>query len=184
MAMQSPPEKTAFVAMLDPTRTTPDALAVVDVDPASKTYSQTVGRVDMPNRRRRTASFWLECVQFLPMPVLAASAHGAAIPCRAGYAVSRIHIIDTKPDPRHPKIVKVIEPETMHEPHRLQPPAHGALRTGRHLPQRAGLAGGRRPRRHLHDGPGDVRQSGAAGSWIVARSIWPTTSGGTWAATP
>ena len=32
MAMQASPETTAFVAMLDPTRTMPDALAVVDVD--------------------------------------------------------------------------------------------------------------------------------------------------------
>ena len=50
MAMQAPPATTAFVAMLDPTRATPDALAIVDVEPASKTYDQMVGRVDMPNR--------------------------------------------------------------------------------------------------------------------------------------
>ena len=30
-----------------------------------------------------------------------------------GIHSSRIHIIDTKPDPRNPKIVKVIEPETL-----------------------------------------------------------------------
>ena len=30
-----------------------------------------------------------------------------------GLRSSRIHVIDTKPDPRQPKIVKVIEPETL-----------------------------------------------------------------------
>ena len=74
-----------------------------------------------------------------------------------GMRSSRIHIIDTKPDPRQPKIVKVIEPETVMQPHGLQPSAHRALRAGRHLSQRAGLAGRRRPGRHLHHGPGDIR---------------------------
>jgi methanethiol oxidase len=32
-----------------------------------------------------------------------------------GINSSRIHILDTKPDPRQPRIVKVIEPETVFE---------------------------------------------------------------------
>ena len=32
-----------------------------------------------------------------------------------GIHSSRIHILDTKPDPRNPQIVKVIEPETLAE---------------------------------------------------------------------
>ena len=32
-----------------------------------------------------------------------------------GLRSSRIHIIDTKPDPRNPKIVKVVEPEELAE---------------------------------------------------------------------
>jgi hypothetical protein len=47
MAMEAPPETLAYVAMLDHTRRRPDALAVVDVDPASKSYARTVGQVDM-----------------------------------------------------------------------------------------------------------------------------------------
>ena len=42
MAMESSPETTAFVAMLDPTRAKPDALAVVDVEPTSRTYGEVV----------------------------------------------------------------------------------------------------------------------------------------------
>src|SRR5262250_2927354 len=49
MAMQSPHETVAFVATLDPTRTGPDAMVVVDVEPGSSSYGQIVGRVDMPN---------------------------------------------------------------------------------------------------------------------------------------
>jgi methanethiol oxidase len=32
-----------------------------------------------------------------------------------GLRSSRVHVIDTKPDPRRPKIVKVIEPDELHE---------------------------------------------------------------------
>ena len=38
-----------------------------------------------------------------------------------GLRSSRIHILDTKPDPRNPKIVRVIEAEEIAEQGRLQP---------------------------------------------------------------
>jgi methanethiol oxidase len=47
MAMKAPPEKFAYVAAFDPTRRKPDAIAVVDVDPASKSYSKILGNVEM-----------------------------------------------------------------------------------------------------------------------------------------
>ena len=113
MAMNAAPEKTAFVAMLDPTRTTPDALAVVDVEPGSKTYGQITGRVNMPNRGDELHHFgWNACSSCLcpysPHPHM--ERRYLIVP---GMRSSRIHIIDTKPDARHPKIVKVIEPETV-----------------------------------------------------------------------
>ena len=43
MAMKAKPETIAYVAAFDPDRKTPDALAVVDVDPRSGTYSTIVG---------------------------------------------------------------------------------------------------------------------------------------------
>ena len=50
MAMEAPPEKLAYVALLNPTHTgRHDALAVVDVDPSSSSFSQVVGKVEMPN---------------------------------------------------------------------------------------------------------------------------------------
>src|SRR3979409_949651 len=49
MAMKAPPETLADVAAFDPARKVPDALAVVDVDPKSKSYSTVVNTVAMPN---------------------------------------------------------------------------------------------------------------------------------------
>jgi methanethiol oxidase len=50
MAMQAPPEKLAFVAMLNPNdNRKPDALGVVDADPGSSGYGRIVGQVDIPN---------------------------------------------------------------------------------------------------------------------------------------
>src|SRR5690349_257953 len=49
MAMKAPPETVAYVAAFDPSRQTPDGIAVVDVDPASPSYSKILGTVAMPN---------------------------------------------------------------------------------------------------------------------------------------
>jgi selenium-binding protein 1 len=113
MAMQAPAEKVAFVAALDPTRTKPDALAVVDLEQGSKTYGQIVGRVDMPHAGDELHHFgWNACSSCLcpysPHPHM--ERRYLIVP---GMRSSRIHIIDTKPDPRQPKMVKVIEPETV-----------------------------------------------------------------------
>jgi selenium-binding protein 1 len=50
MAVKAPAEKVAYVATFDPKRQTPDRLAVVDVNPKSKTYSSILHTVAMPNR--------------------------------------------------------------------------------------------------------------------------------------
>ena len=49
LAMEAPAETLAFTLMLSPDGSQPDGLAVVDVDPKSKTYSQIVHQVIMPN---------------------------------------------------------------------------------------------------------------------------------------
>src|SRR5260370_231524 len=114
LAGQAPAEKLAFVALLNPKHSgKPDALGVVDVDPASPTYGQTVGRVDMPNAGDELHHFgWNACSSclcpFAPHPHT--ERRYLVVP---GIRSSRIHVIDTKPDPRKPQIVKVIEPETL-----------------------------------------------------------------------
>ncbi len=112
LAMQAAPEKLAYVAMLNVEKNPrPDALAVVDVDPASSSYARVVGRVDMPKVGDELHHFgWNACSSALcpyaPHPHV--ERRYLIVP---GLRSSRIHIIDTKPDPRNPRIVKVIEPE-------------------------------------------------------------------------
>jgi len=113
MAMRAPQENLAYVAMLEPSRKRPDSLAVIDVDAASKTYAQVVGQVDMPNTGDELHHFgWNACSSCLcpysPHPHM--ERRYLIVP---GMKSSRIHVVDTKPNPRQPKIVKVIEPETV-----------------------------------------------------------------------
>ena len=114
MAMQSAPEKFAYLALINPKQSgRPDAIGVVDLDPASKGYGRLVGQTDMPQAGDELHHFgWNACSSCLcpyaPHPHM--ERRYLIVP---GINSSRIHILDTKPDPRQPKIVKVIEPETL-----------------------------------------------------------------------
>jgi len=116
MAMQAPAEKLAYVAMLNVERQPrPDALGVVDVDPASSGYGKLVGRVSMPKTGDELHHFgWNACSSALcpyaPHPHV--ERRYLIVP---GLRSSRLHVIDTKPDPKNPKIVRVIEPEEVAE---------------------------------------------------------------------
>jgi selenium-binding protein 1 len=114
MAMQAKPESLAYMALINPSRTgRADAIGVVDVDPASKSYGRLVGQTDMPNAGDELHHFgWNACSSCLcpyaPHPHM--ERRYLIVP---GINSSRIHILDTKPDPRQPAIVKVIEPEEL-----------------------------------------------------------------------
>jgi selenium-binding protein 1 len=101
------------VVLLSPDDTRPDAMAVVDVDPESSSYGQQVGQTDMPNVGDELHHFgWNACSSHLcPW---ASHAHVErrflVVP---GINSSRIHILDTKGDPRNPEIVKVIEADEL-----------------------------------------------------------------------
>lgn len=112
LAMQAPPEKLAYVVALN-MNGGPDELTVVDVDPTSSTRSQVVRRVRMPNVGDELHHFgWNACSSALcpyaPHPHV--ERRYLIVP---GLRSSRIHVIDTKPDPRNPHIVRVIEAETI-----------------------------------------------------------------------
>jgi selenium-binding protein 1 len=107
-AQKSPPEKLAYVvatyAGTDVKK--PDYLATIDINPASKTYSQVIHRVKMPEIGDELHHFgWNAC----------ASCEGKCarryliIP---GLASNRIHIVDTI-NPRAPRMHKVIEPDAV-----------------------------------------------------------------------
>jgi methanethiol oxidase len=111
MAMAAEPEKLAYVAMLNPDPQKPDALAVVDLDPASSSYAQVISQVDMPGPGDELHHFgWNACSSCLcpysPHPHM--ERRYLVVP---GMRSSRIHVLDTKPNPREPRVVKVIEPE-------------------------------------------------------------------------
>ena len=112
LASQATAETLAYVAALNANgHSKPDALVVVDVDPRSKTYASIVGRVDMPNVGDELHHFgWNACSSAL-CPYAAHPHVERRYLVVPGLRSSRIHILDTKPNPRKPEIVKVIEPE-------------------------------------------------------------------------
>jgi selenium-binding protein 1 len=115
LAAKAEPEHLAYVAMFDPSRTQPDGIAVVDVDPASNTYSQIVGEVSATHAGDEFHHFgWNACSSHLcpnaPHPHV--ERRYLVVP---GLRSSRIYILDTKPDPRKPHIVKTIEPAELAE---------------------------------------------------------------------
>src|SRR5262249_1527524 len=92
-----------------------DAIAVVDLDPGSRSYAQILGQVEMSSIGDELHHFgWNACSSCLcpnaPHPHM--ERRYLVVP---GLRSSRIHILDTKPDPRAPKIVKVIEPAEIAE---------------------------------------------------------------------
>ena len=110
LAMQAPAERLAYVASLNPNGShEPDDITVVDLEAGSGNYGQIVGRVTMPQPGDELHHFgWNACSSALcpyaPHPHV--ERRYLVVP---GLRSSRIYIIDTKPDPRKPKIVKTIE---------------------------------------------------------------------------
>ena len=109
MAIAAEPEKLAYVAMLNPNPQKSDALAVVDLDNASSTYGQWINQVDMPGAGDELHHFgWNACSSCLcpAAPHAHMERRYLIVP---GLRSSRINILDTKPDPKSPRVVKVIE---------------------------------------------------------------------------
>lgn len=66
LAMAGPAEQYGYVALLCPDGNWPDAIAVVDFDPASPTYMHEVHRVEMPNTGDELHHFgWNACSSML-----------------------------------------------------------------------------------------------------------------------
>src|SRR5829696_4387698 len=116
MAMAAPAEKLAYVATIGvPTATrqnghTPhDALVTLDVDPTSPTYGESTGRVEMPHAGDELHHFgWNACSS-----ALCRTGRHPHVERRyllvPGLKSSRIYVLDTKPNPTQPTLVKTIE---------------------------------------------------------------------------
>jgi selenium-binding protein 1 len=109
MAMSAPPETFAYIALLNPDADGKDAMGVIDVDPGSHAYGSMTARIDMPGAGDELHHFgWNACSSCLcpysPHPHM--KRRYLVVP---GLRSSRINILDTEPDPRRPRVVKVIE---------------------------------------------------------------------------
>jgi selenium-binding protein 1 len=116
LAAKAPPETTAFLAVINPAGDgRPDAMAVVDVDPASSSYGQLVHRLDLPYAGDELHHFgWNACSSALcpyaPHPH--AQRRYLIVP---GLRSSRIYVIDTRGEGELPlRIARIIEPEELH----------------------------------------------------------------------
>ena len=110
LAMEAPAERLAYVALLAGGRNGGrDGIGVVDTDPESRSFGRLVGLTEFPQGDNELHHFgWNACSSHL-CPY-AANAHVErrylVVP---GTHSSRIHILDTKADPRQPVLAKVIE---------------------------------------------------------------------------
>ena len=108
LAMEAPAEGLGYVALIDPSRQRPDALGVLDLDPASRSFGRQVGQVDMPTLGDELHHFgWNACSShlcgFAPNPHV--ERRYLIVP---GLRSSRVYVLDTKDDPRRPRVVKEI----------------------------------------------------------------------------
>jgi selenium-binding protein 1 len=112
-AAAGPTEQLAYVAAFDRAATRPDAIAVVDVDPTSASYGRVVGWTDLPYPGDELHHFgWNACSSAL-CPTAAHPHVERRYLIVPGLRSSRIHVLDTKPDPRQPTVVKVLGPEEL-----------------------------------------------------------------------
>src|ERR671912_290188 len=115
-AMSAPPEELAYVVRVNPKGDDrPDAIVVIDTAPTSSTYGQLIGEVEMSYPGDELHHFsWNACSSML-CPSAAHPHVERRYLIVPGLGSSRIYVIDTKPDPTRPRIVKTIEPEEVAE---------------------------------------------------------------------
>jgi selenium-binding protein 1 len=114
-AIAAPPERLAYVAAYDPAGRAKDAMAVLDCDPSSTSYGRVVGWSELPTAGNELHHFgWNACSS-----ALCHQGHGDHGPLERRYLIvpgirsSRIYVLDTKPDPRNPTVVREITAEEL-----------------------------------------------------------------------
>jgi selenium-binding protein 1 len=112
-AIAAPPEQLAYVAAYDPAGKAKDAITVLDTDPASPDYGKVVGWSELPTAGNELHHFgWNACSS-----ALCHTGHGGPLERRylvvPGIRSSRTYVLDTKPDPRNPKLVHEVTAEEL-----------------------------------------------------------------------
>src|SRR3954466_11118155 len=113
-AIAAPRELLAYVAAFDPTAKKRDAMTVIDCDPSSPDYGKVVGWSELPTAGNELHHFgWNACSSALCHR--GHREHGHPLERRylivPGIRSSRTYVLDTKPDPRHPRVVREIPAE-------------------------------------------------------------------------
>ena len=118
-AIAAPPERLAYVAAFDPAGRAKDAMTVVDTDPSSPTYGSVVGWSELPTTGNELHHFgWNACSSALCHQGHGDYGdHGSPLERRylivPGIRSSRTYVLDTRPDPRNPRVVREIEAEEL-----------------------------------------------------------------------
>ena len=112
-AIAAAPESLAYVAAFDPHGDAKDALAVLDCDSSSVTYGEVVGWAELPTGGNELHHFgWNACSS-----ALCHGGHAGHLERRyliaPGLRSSRTYVLDTKPDPRTPHVVRTIEADEL-----------------------------------------------------------------------
>jgi selenium-binding protein 1 len=139
-AIAAPPERLAYVAAFDSQGRSKDAMTVIDCDPSSPEYGTVVGWSELPTAGNELHHFgWNACSS-----ALCHEGHHGHLERRylvvPGLRTSRTYILDTRPDPRAPQVVRTIEADEL-----------------------AAKAGYSRPHT-LHCGPGGIFMSALGGA--------------------
>src|SRR5919108_4840764 len=142
-AIAGPTERLAYVAAYDPTGQARDAMTAIDTDPSSPDYGRVVGWSELPTTGNELHHFgWNACSSALCHQ--GHGDHGTPLERRylivPGLRSSRTYVLDTKADPRNPKVVHTIEADEL-----------------------AAKAGYSRPHT-LHCGPGAIFMSALGGA--------------------
>jgi selenium-binding protein 1 len=115
LAAKALPEEHAYVVEFDPERKRPGRLAVVDVDPKSATYARIAGQITMPGSGDELHHFgWNACSSCLcpnaPHPHV--ERRYLIVPALRS---SNFYILDTKPDPKKPTVIRTITAQEVAE---------------------------------------------------------------------
>jgi selenium-binding protein 1 len=111
-AIAAPSEQLAYVVAFDRAGVLPDALAVLDVDETSGGYGTVVGWAELPTTGDELHHFgWNACSSALmheghDMGEDGLQRRFLLLP---GLRSSRIHVYDTQPDPRSPRLHKTVD---------------------------------------------------------------------------
>jgi selenium-binding protein 1 len=113
-ATAAPPERLAYVAAFDPNREQRDAIAVVDCDAKSSSYGRVVGWAELPTAGNELHHFgWNACSSALCHPGHRHDNLERRFLIVPGIRSSRTYVLDTKPDPRQPRVIRTIEAEEL-----------------------------------------------------------------------